>query len=360
MLVAALSLRMKLVRAAAALALTLVGHSAIAQSPGSTGEALPILGVAGITFRVSSLDKARRYYEGLLGLPEAFTLKDDAGRVNSIFFKVNDDQYVEIVPGLAANGLNRQVRVLIQSFDLKRLHEIYAARGLNPSAITHGPDGNPVFRVVGPENATLDFIQYVPDSMQSRARGRLLDTRRISRHLEHVSIFTRNPAAVKAFYQDRLGFPKGKDLPGGRGEFIEAASSDRNLETKWPRLDPNNPATRAQYDREVVAANQHFGLVVPDMRFARDLAQERGRLTDVQVRVHVGGTRRWIMHLFDPDGNCTELMENEVQEGLPPMTVMAPGREVGPPILPTTPGVIPWPNAGQPGPNAPVTKTPSS
>lgn len=336
---------------AALLAVTLLGHAVLAQAP--AGEGLPILGVAGITFRVSNLERARRYYEGVLGLPEAFTLKDDAGRVSSIFFKVNDDQYVELVPGLSPGGLNRQVRVLIQSFDLKRLHDIYTARGLNPSTITSGPDGNPVFRVVGPENATLDFIQYVADSMQTRARGKLLDTRRISRHMEHVSIFTRNPGAVLAFYRDKLGFQKGKDLPGGRGEFIEAARSDRNLETKFPRLDPNNPATRPQYDREVMAANQHFGLVVPDMRFARDLAQERGRLTDVQVRVHVGGTRRWIMHLFDPDGNCTELMEYEVQEGLPPMTVMAPGREVGPPMLPTTPGVIPWPNAAQPGPNAP-------
>jgi catechol 2,3-dioxygenase-like lactoylglutathione lyase family enzyme len=339
--------------AAALLVLTTLGHSVVAQGPGSTGESLPILGVAGITFRVSSLEKARRYYEGVLGLPEAFTIKDDAGRVNSIFFKVNDDQFVEVVPGLAAGGLNRQVRLMIQSFDLRRLHDVYTARGLNPSPINRGPDGNPVFRVVGPENTTLDFIQYAPDSLQTRARGRLLDTRRISRHMEHVSVFTRSPAVVRAFYQDKLGFPKGKDLPGGRGEFIEAANSDRNLETKWPRLDPNNPMTRPQYDREVVAANQHFGLVVPDMRFARDLAQERGKLTDVQVRVHVGGTSRWIMHLFDPDGNCTELMENEVQEGLPPMTVMAPGREVRPPILPTTPNVIPWPNAAQPGPNAP-------
>jgi catechol 2,3-dioxygenase-like lactoylglutathione lyase family enzyme len=248
------------------------------------------------------------------------------------------------------------VRVVIQSFDLRRLHEIYTARNVNPAAITRGPDGNPVFRVIGPDNATLDFIQYVPDSMQTRARGKLLDTRRISRHMEHASIFTRNHDAVVAFYSDKLGFPKGKDLPGGRGEFIEASSSDRNLETKFPRLDPNNPATRVQYERELIAANQHFGLVVPDMRFARDLAQERGKLTDVQVRVHVGGTRRWIMHLFDADGNCTELMENEVQEGLPPMTVMAPGREIGTPILPTTPGVIPWPNAAQPGPKAPERK----
>jgi catechol 2,3-dioxygenase-like lactoylglutathione lyase family enzyme len=342
-------LNMRIPRVVAALlAVTLPGHAVVAQAP--AGESLPILGVAGITFRVSNLDRARRYYEGVLGLPEAFTLKDDAGRVSSIFFKVNDDQYVEVVPGLSPGGLNRQARVLIQSFDLKRLHDAYTLRGLSPSAIVRGPDGNPVFRVAAPESATLDFVQYMPDSMQTRARGKLLDTRRISRHMEHVSMFTRNPGVVLAFFQDKLGFPKGKELPGGRGEFIEAASSDRNLETKFPRLDPNNPATRMQYDREVMAANQHFGLVVPDMRFARDLAQERGKLTDVQVRVHVGGTRRWIMHLFDPDGNCTELMEYEVQEGLPPMTVMAPGREVRAPILPTTPGVIPWPNASQPGP----------
>ena len=348
---------MNLFRVAASLiAFTLLSHIVVAQGTGPTAETLPILGVAGITFRVANLERARRYYEGVLGLPEAFTLKDDAGRVSSIFFKVNDDQYVEVVPGLLSGGLNRQVRVVIQSFDLKRLHEIYTARGLNPAAIARGPDGNPVFRVIGPDNVTLDFIQYVPDSMQSRARGKLLDTRRISRHMEHVSIFTRNHDAVVAFYRDKLGFAKGKDLPGGRGEFIEASSSDRNLQTKFPRLDPNNPSTRAQYERELMAANEHFGLVVPDMRFARDLAQERGKLTDTQVRVHVGGTRRWIMHLFDPDGNCTELMEYEVQEGLPPMTVMAPGREVRPPILPTTPGVIPWPNAAQPGPNAPERK----
>jgi hypothetical protein len=32
-----------------------------------------------------------------------------------------------------------------------------------------------------------------------------------------------------------------------------------------------------------------------------------------------------------------------VQETLPPMTVMAPGHAVAPPILPKTPGTIPWP-----------------
>ena len=125
---------------------------------------VPLLGLAGITFRVSDLDKARRYYHDVLGFPEAFTLKDAAGGIASIFFKVNDYQYVEIVPGLPPGGMNRQVRVVFQSSDLARLRSIYFEGGLMPTPITKGPDGNPVFRVIGPDNATLDFVQYVPGS----------------------------------------------------------------------------------------------------------------------------------------------------------------------------------------------------
>src|SRR6187399_2157792 len=105
---------------------------------GATAQAgdIPLAGLAGITFRVSDLDKARRYYQGVLGFPEAFTLTDPAGRVTSIFFKVNDDQYVEVVPGLAPGAIDRQVRVIFQSTDVTRLHDLYAARGLNPTTVT--------------------------------------------------------------------------------------------------------------------------------------------------------------------------------------------------------------------------------
>src|SRR6266498_149780 len=53
---------------------------------------VPIVGLAGISFRTSDLTKARAYYSGVLGFPEAFTLKSPTG-VTSVYFKVNDDQY---------------------------------------------------------------------------------------------------------------------------------------------------------------------------------------------------------------------------------------------------------------------------
>jgi len=338
--------RTKMVRiACAAILLMIITRWVGAQGTAMPTTDLPILGLAGVTFQATDLDKARHYYDGVLGWAEAFTLKDASGRVTSVYFKVNDDQYVEIVPGLAPGALHRQVRVVFQSSDVNRLHDIYESRGLNPSPVTRGPDGNPVFRVMGPDNATLDFMQYVAGSQQTLAKGKFLDPRRLSTHLWHVGIYTKDRNSVTPFYQDKLGFARGRDLPGGRDEYIETPSSDRNTETKFPPLDPNNPATRAQYDREVMGAVQHIGIEVPDMRVARDLAQQRGGFTDLQVRAHVGNNRHWLMHLFDPDGSRTEFMETAVQDTLPAMTVMAPGRTVAPPILPVSPGEIPWPSA---------------
>src|ERR1041384_7485249 len=241
---------MKVARCALALGLAmLVCRQLAAQSTPAAAGDLPIVGIAGITFRVSDLDKARRYYSGVLGLAEAFTTTDATQHATSVFFKVNDDQFVEVVSGLAPGAINREARVVFQSSDLSRLHDTYAARGLNPTAIGRGADGNPVVRVVGPDEAALDFIQYVPGSKQTLARGQFLDPRRLSTHLQHVGIYTKNRDSVVAFYQDKLGFARGRDVPGTRGDYIETPSSDRNLETKFPPLDPNNPSTRARDER---------------------------------------------------------------------------------------------------------------
>ena len=305
---------------------------------------LPILGLAGITFRSSNLDKARGYYQGVLGFQEAFSLKDASGATASIFFKVNDDQYVEVIPGLKPGELRRIARVTVLSSDLQKLHRIYTERGANPSPIRTGPDGNPVFRVAAPSDHNIDFIQYAPGSQQTLARGKFLSPDRISTHIWHVGLMTTDREAVNPFYQGKLGL--GRQLPGGKGESIDTPAGDSNTETKFPRLDPNNPATREQWVRENDGAANHMAIEIADMKKARDLVQERGRYTDLQVRAHVGNNRHWLVHVFDPDGSRTEMMETAVQETLQPMTVMAPGRAVGPPIVPTEPRVIPWPAPG--------------
>ena len=300
-------------------------------------ETLPLVGIANITFKVSDLAKARAYYHGILGFPEVFDIKDASGKVTSAYFQVNDDQYIEVTPNLKPGELIREGRVAFQSSDLEQLHSIYAYRGVNPGPIERGPDGNPVFRLVDHEGNALDFLQYVPGSQQSLARGKFLNDARISTHILHVGLMMKDRVTGMPFYHE-LGLDKLRSMPGGRGEYVELPSSDRNLETKDPPLDPNNPATHDQYVREVYGAVYHVGLEVSDIRVVRDTLQERGHYTDVRVRASVGNNRHWLIHLFDPDGSRTEIMSKDVVENnLPPGTTMAPGPPASP-VLPPARG----------------------
>jgi lactoylglutathione lyase len=311
-----------------------------ATTPGAPAVSdLPILGIAQVTNRVSDLDKARAYYGRVLGFEEAFDLKDETGKITSAYFKVNDDQYIELTPNLRKDELVRQARIVIQSSDLEKLHRIYQERGINPGPISNGPDGNPVFRVTAPNGTNVDFLQYVTGSRQSNTRGKYLGNARLATHIPHAGTMVKDND-TKSFFQDKLGF--GRVLPGDRGDYLELPASDNNLETKNPPLDPKNPATLDQYTREVYGAVYHFALEVPDMRVARDLAQKRGGYDDVRVRAAMGrGLRSWLMHLFDPDGTRTEFVQKGTVD-LPPLTVMAPGAPA-PPIPPKADGQYGWP-----------------
>jgi len=313
------------------------GRRGAVQTPPSLEE-LPVMGIANVTFKVADLEKARAYYQGILGFAEAFDLKDHAGEVTSAYFKVNDDQYIEVIPTLKPGELNREERVVLQSTDLEKLHGLYESRGVKPGRIQKGPDGNPVFRVVSPEGTNLDFLQYTEGSEQAKARGKFSSSDRVSTHLWHVGVMTKEAATSGPFYREKLGFVNLRF--GTRGEYLETPGRDSNTETKPPLAD--TPATHAQYEREQWGAVNHIGIEVADMRVARDLLQKRGGFDDLRVRAHVGNNRHWLMFLFDPAGTRTEVMETAVQQELPPMTVMAPGAPA-PPILPKTPGVLPWP-----------------
>jgi len=319
------------------------GRQGAAQMPPSLEE-LPVIGIANVTFKVTELDKARDYYKGILGFAEAFDLKDRAGKVASAYFKVNDDQYIEVIPTLKPGELNREERVVFQSTDLEKLHALYESSGLNPSKIKKGSDGNRVFRIVSLEGNNLDFLQYAEGSEQAKARGKFLSPDRISTHLLHVGIMTKDTATSGPFYREKLGFTNLRF--GTRAEYLETPGRDSNTETKPPLAD--TPATHVQYESEQWGAVNHIGIEVANMRATRDLLQKRGGFNDLRVRAHVGNNRHWLMFLFDPAGTRTEIMETAIQQELPPMTVMAPGAPA-PPILPKTPGVLPWPPSSQGG-----------
>src|SRR5579864_4811121 len=101
---------------------------------------VPIKRLAGASFKVADLEKARQFYTGILGLEEAFDLTDSSGAIQSLFFKVNDDQYLEFSPGTAENFHLEHVSIL--TADLKKMGTILEKRGLAPGKPAKSADGN--------------------------------------------------------------------------------------------------------------------------------------------------------------------------------------------------------------------------
>src|SRR5438128_2648519 len=105
-------------------------------------EDLPITGISHVGFKVSNLEKARSFYTGVLGYEEAFALKDAAGKTTLAFFKVNDDQYIEISPSLKPDDADRFTHLAFVTTDLDKLRRMLAERGFQPGEKKTGRDGN--------------------------------------------------------------------------------------------------------------------------------------------------------------------------------------------------------------------------
>jgi catechol 2,3-dioxygenase-like lactoylglutathione lyase family enzyme len=268
-------------------------------------EPLPILGIAHGAFKVSNLDKARAFYTGVLGYQEAFAIKDESGAVTMAFFKINDDQYIEISPGLKPDENDRMTHLALLTSDIEKLHRALNDLGLSPTAIKPGRDGNRNFSVRDPDGHRLEFVQYMPGSWHTNARGKFMDSRRISTELRHIGISVKNLDAAMAFYRDKLGFqetwrggPTDAELrwvnmrmPGPRGDYIEFMLHDK-------------PPTRAQ-----LGSMHHLCLEVPEIQAPYRTLLERGIPAEERYKPRIGRNRKWLLNLFDPDGSRTELME---------------------------------------------------
>ena len=132
---------------------------------------LPLEGIAHVGFRVSDLEKARAYYTGLLGYQEAFHGTNAAGATTVAYFKVNEDQYLELSPNLKAEDNIRFTHVAFETPDIEAVRHLLEARGLAPPPAVKGRDGNLAFSLRDPDNQRVEFVQYleeIPASQHAR------------------------------------------------------------------------------------------------------------------------------------------------------------------------------------------------
>jgi len=193
---------------------------------------IPITRLAGASFKVADLEKARQFYTGNLGLEEAFDLKDSSGAIQSVFYKVNDDQYLEFSPGAAEEPCWRSAGSLRDS----------------------------------PPNQPIDMA----GSQQTEHRGKALGVLRVSDHPQHIGLASDNEAASMALYRDKLDFRelfRGGPTPG---------------EIRW--IDLAAPGTTSDILELMIMTSQpaqgrrHIAFEVPDIKrteFASSLWENR-------------------------------------------------------------------------------------
>src|SRR2546428_14179654 len=92
-----------------------------------------IVGVAHIGLRTDNLDAARKFYTGVLGFHEPFSLDKEPAEGTGLlltYFKVNDHQYVEMFPAVTDTKMDRLSQILFEVSDGEQLRAYLASRGV--------------------------------------------------------------------------------------------------------------------------------------------------------------------------------------------------------------------------------------
>jgi lactoylglutathione lyase len=280
-----------------------------------------ILGIAHVAFGVTSLDKARDFYKGLLGFEEPFGVTNPNGTTRLIFVKINDRQFLELFPDIKPRA-DRLLHIAFETDDAKAMRNYLASRGVNvPPEVRKGRTGNWNFIIDDPDGHAVEITQYAPGSDAMRVKGKRLGAKRISTRLMHTGILCGNVERAMRFYRDLLGFEEtwrgsssGKELSWIN---LKVPDGEDYLELMLYR---DLPATNAR------GSHHHVCLEVPDVAKAVAVleANPYRKTHSRPVEQRVGTNRKRQVNLFDPDGTRVELMEPKTVDSRPVPPSKAP------------------------------------
>ncbi|MFL6450610.1 MAG: VOC family protein [Bryobacteraceae bacterium] len=262
----------------------------------------PIVGVAHIALQTNDAAASEQFYHHVLGYASFQAPKPEAGP-SVKFFKVNDHQYIEILPDLKSDEQDRLVHIAFETKDAAKLLRYLAGRNVKvPATVAHDSEGNLSFRMKDPENHEIEFVQYMPGSVQTRQLGKLLPDSRLSKRIIHVGLIIHDRAASDAFYRDILGFQV--MWSGGRTEdrvdYVDMRVPDGSDWLEY-MLNVNNPSPKTR------GVMHHLALGVPDIHPAAKEVSGRGYTPAQPPKIGVDG--KWQLNLYDPNLTRAELME---------------------------------------------------
>jgi catechol 2,3-dioxygenase-like lactoylglutathione lyase family enzyme len=283
----------------------------------------PIRGISHVAFRVSDAGAARSFYEDFLGY-RSFPAPgmETSGSAAITIVSVNDRQYVELRPGLAAEE-DRLHHIALETDDAAAMRGYLAARGVDvPAGLVPDMLGRDSFTVRDPEGHVVELVQRTRGGrMRIPDRAGSPRATPVSQRLLHVGVIVGDVAPALRFYGDVLGFPEtwrgsrsGREL-----SWINVRVPDGDEYVEF-MLYAERPAPGAR------GTQHHICLEVQDIESARALLEtRRSRAAYTRpLEVRVGTNRKRQLNLYDPDGTRVELMEPGTVDGQPTPSSTAP------------------------------------
>jgi catechol 2,3-dioxygenase-like lactoylglutathione lyase family enzyme len=267
-----------------------------AQSP--SPKRPPIVGVAHIGLRSDDIAAARKFYGGVLGFQEPFSLDklpEDGTGLLLTYFKINDHQYIEVFPELKDPKQDRLSHISFETTDIDQLYAYLKSQGVKvPDKLEPMQDGNRGFDVFDPDGHDVEFIQFMPGSLHSRNFGKFLPAGRISQRMIHVGVVVKDRAAADRFYKDILGFQ----------DIWHGGMDDKS--TDWVDMRVPDGTDWLEYMLNVQNPDPKE-LGVPNVKKSyQELLKHNFK---PEEKPEIGRDGKWQLNLYDPNFTRVELME---------------------------------------------------
>jgi catechol 2,3-dioxygenase-like lactoylglutathione lyase family enzyme len=280
-----------------ALGLALAGGGAAQERP-------PIVGVAHIALKTGDLAAARDFYGKYLGYEVAFALAESDGGPQLTYFKVNDRQYIEVLPELKSETEDRLSHIAFETTNVRQLRDYLASRGVEvPATVRTLPDGNLSVAIKDADGHTVEFVQYMPGSLEIRDAGKSLPASRISERISHVGFTVSDRAAADHLFKDILGFHEvwhGGFKDDGPPNWVAMRVPDGKDHLEY-MLMVSNPSP------QTLGVMNHLCLGVPSVDASYKILLARGM--KIAAPPKIGRDGKWQLNLYDPNFTRAELME---------------------------------------------------
>ncbi len=118
-----------------------------------------LIGDAHMALFVSDINKTRSFYGDFLGFQEPYCLKNSDSSLIMTFFKVNENQYIEISPNLKP-GQDFLNHIAFETSNAEQMRLYLASKGFQvPEKANKVRIGNTSFNIKDPDGHTVEFTQ---------------------------------------------------------------------------------------------------------------------------------------------------------------------------------------------------------